>query len=156
MVLLQKLKVIPLTIVVSMSCKLMHCQPARLELHRSDLQDLGSQASETSKDPPVRFAPRGTAKAPARRAQAPQPPAPKLPMSRRGSAPTLQTGSTWKILGQILVAFHHVNHTGPLGYQGWHCEVPFVSLVYFFLNWIGVATPTSLRTAPDNLEATIG
>lgn len=51
-------------------------------------EDLNSQTSEPPKDPgPVRFAP-SAAKAAARR--------PQLPMSRRGSAPTLETGSVWK------------------------------------------------------------
>ena len=67
-------------------------------IHHSADQDLNSQTSEPPKDPgPVRFAPRA-AKAAARRGAAPAP-APRLPMSRRGSAPTLQTGSVWKILG---------------------------------------------------------
>eukprot|EP00435_Cladocopium_sp_Y103_P055444 s592_g18.t1 len=59
-------------------------------------EDLNSQTSEPPRDPgPMRFAPRA-AKAAARRGAAPAPAAPRLPMSRRGSAPALQTGSVWK------------------------------------------------------------
>ncbi|CAK9008921.1 unnamed protein product [Durusdinium trenchii] len=59
-------------------------------------EDLHSQTSEPPKDsgtgprPAVRFAPGAAGRRPAQ-------PEPRLPMSRRGSAPALQTGNAWKM-----------------------------------------------------------
>lgn len=74
------------------------CHPCAIPVPCCMCQDLNSQTSE----PKDRFAPAPRAAKAAARRGGPVPAKATVPLSRRGSAPTLQTGaaSVWKILGK--------------------------------------------------------